>query len=70
MDSRLLAEAATAIESALHDIPLGEQPTAHLYQRWADHYADAIHASVLKVPERMPSVALSMDDFTLSTSAS
>lgn len=30
--------------------------TSHIYQRWADHYAQAIQAGVLKVGEKLPSV--------------
>ena len=56
MDSSLLADAPNVIEQVLHDLPATEHGGVHLYQRWADHYAQAIHAGVLKVQERMPSV--------------
>ncbi|QNP47170.1 aminotransferase-like domain-containing protein [Diaphorobacter aerolatus] len=36
--------------------PEDERLPRHLYQRWADHYANAIRANVLGPHERMPSV--------------
>lgn len=67
MDSRLLADATNAIgvgigietenpPEAPADLRQGGEHSLHLYQRWANHYAQAIHAGVLQAQERMPSV--------------
>ena len=49
-------DAAGGSKAQARDRLEGQPGAGHLYQRWADHYAQAIHAGVLKEQERLPSV--------------